>query len=287
MKIPGQGGLRVGIGTRVYGAVGGILALTIAASTLAALSFSRVGDTMRGLVDERFPVVETSLELAQLATTASAVASQLAGAADDKAREAAVARLAEGDKRMRQLIEDLAARHAIDPATFVRPIDLLHDKVRQTDEATRSRIAISRERLSRAADLAKARDAFNQIVMPTVDEAQFNLVLGLETATEAQEPDRIKATLKALSEQELALYGASLSLVAEVNEIYGLLREVIVLNNRELLVPARERYQALAARIGKGLGAVEKTGANAKRSAATEAVVAFGNGKDSLFTLRE
>src|SRR6202023_129070 len=151
---------------------------------------------------------------------------------------------------------------------------------------TRTGIAITKERLGRAADLAKARDAFNQVLMPTVDEAQFNLVLGLETAADAGEPNRIKAMLKALSEQELALYGASLSLVAEVNEIYGLLREVIVLNNRDLLVPARERFQALAERVRKGLGAAEKTGANAKRRAVTEAVLGFGKGNEGLFALR-
>src|SRR6202043_2096504 len=117
----------------------------------------------------------------------------------------------------------------IDRATFIGLIDLLRGKLHQTDAAARARIAIAKERSARAADLAKARDAFNQILVPAVDEAMFNLGIGLETAADAREQNGIKATLKALSEHELALYGASLSLVAEVNEIYGLLREVIVL----------------------------------------------------------
>jgi methyl-accepting chemotaxis protein len=280
--------VRISIGTRVYAAIAGIVALTIAAATLASLSFNRVGATIQSLVDERYPVVATSLELAQAATTAVSIAPKLADVTRDAERNVIIAQLAESDKRMRALVDDLAKHRAIDRGSIVSLIDRLSAEIQQADAATRERIATEDEKTKRAAQLVMAQEAFNQMILSVVDEAQFNLVIGLERAAEGMRADAsMKATLQRLSDHELALYGAGLSLLTEVNQVYGLMREVIVLERRELLVPALERYQALAQRVTKALLEADQAGTDPARRAVSEAVVAFGAGQDSLFKLRE
>jgi hypothetical protein len=66
---------RVGVGARIYLSIGAIVALTIAASIVASLSFGRVEQTVRSLVDEHYPVVELSRELALVAAATVATAS--------------------------------------------------------------------------------------------------------------------------------------------------------------------------------------------------------------------
>src|SRR5579871_1914279 len=149
---------RAGVGTKVYGAIGAIVILTIAAS--AFLSFQRVDRTIHTLVDDRYPVVEVSLKLAQAATEALTVAPQLAEVTSDKDRAAVIARLEQSDKRIRALVEDLAARGAIDKAAFLAKVDALAGGIRNADAAAKQRIAIGAEIAQRAAQLTKASDAF-------------------------------------------------------------------------------------------------------------------------------
>src|SRR5262249_11719568 len=85
----------------------------------------------------------------------------------------------------------------------------------------------------------------------------------------------------------LPAYGGTLSIVAETNQLYGLLREVAAIGSKEFLVPSRERYTAISQRLLKSLAAVEKTGANHKRRAAGENLPAIGTGHSGQFALRE
>jgi hypothetical protein len=101
---------RVGVGARIYLSIGAIVALTIAASIVASLSFGRVEQTVRSLVDEHYPVVELSRELALVAAATVATAPKLAEVVTDGEREAVIKRLAEGEARMRAIVDDLHQR---------------------------------------------------------------------------------------------------------------------------------------------------------------------------------
>src|SRR5581483_763526 len=249
-------------------------------------SFQRVDRTIHTLVDDRYPVVEVSLKLAQAATEALTVAPQLAEVTSDKDRAAVIARLEQSDKRIRALVEDLAARGAIDKAAFLAKVDALAGGIRNADAAAKQRIAIGAEIAQRAAQLTKASDAFNETLLSSADEAQFNLLLGLEDAGK-KEGDELRSTLKGLTDKELASYGAEMTLISEMNKVSGLLREILVLDRHELMVPAMDRYQALSQRPRNGPKDAAKASAYPQRRKVTEAVLGFASGDNSLIKLRE
>ena len=87
---------RIGVGARIYLVIAAIVVLTIAASVVASLSFGRVTQTVRSLVDEHYPVVELSRELAQVAGATVATAPKLAEVTADNDRTAVVGRLEQG-----------------------------------------------------------------------------------------------------------------------------------------------------------------------------------------------
>jgi methyl-accepting chemotaxis protein len=277
---------RAGVGTKVYGAIGAIVVLTVAASALAFLSFQRVDSTIHSLVEERYPVVEVSLKLAQAATEALAMAPKLAEVVTEQERAGVVAQLNQSDQRMRALVDELDQRGAIDKAAFLGKIDALSGGIRNADAAARQRIAIEAEKAQKGAQLTKASDTFNEVLLSAADEAQFNLLMGMEDAGK-REGDELRDTLKQLTDKELGAYGGDLTLLAEVNKVAGLLREVLVLDRREMLVPASDRCSALSQRASKALKEAEKAGSDPKRRKATEAVLAFATGDGSLLKLRE
>ncbi len=279
--------VRASLGTRIYAAIAVIAALTVVATAVAFWSFAQVGRTMRDLVEDRFPVVEASFELADAAATSVAIAPRLADAETLNALDGEMGLLASAEQRMRQQVGNLPDTAAGDKARILVQIDRLAGAVREAHQAARERLLLISERRRLIGDLVGAQERLTQLFVSIADEALFDLTLGMEAAGSEQDPEAIKSNMKSLSERELPAYGGTLSIIAETNQLYGLLREVAVLGSRELLVPSRERFTAISERLSKALAAVEKTGENAKRRDAVEHLLAFGTGNDNLFALRQ
>ncbi len=275
------------IGTRIYAAIAGIAVLTIVATAVAFWSFAQVGQTMRELVEDRFPVVEISFELADAAAASAAIAPRLADADTQKVLDEQMSLLAAAGQRMRQQVDRLAHTATVDKSHIVTDIDRLSVALKEAYQAAHGRLVLVSERRQRVADLFRVQEQLTQLFVSMADEALFDLTLGMETAGNEQGADALKSNLKSLSEHELPAYGGTLSIVAETNQLYGLLREVAVLDSKELLVPSRERFTAISERLSKALAAVEKTGDNVKRRAVVERLLAFGGGDNNLFALRE
>ena len=169
------------------------------------------------------------------------------------------------EQRMRQQVGRLPITAAGDKAHIVAEIDRLARDLKDAYQAAHDRLTLISDRRQRTAALVSTQEQLTQMFVSIADEALFDLTFGLESAGGEQDPEALKSSLKSLSEHELPAYGGTLSIVAETNQLYGLLREVAVLGAKELLVPSRERFTGISQRLAKALAAVEKTGENAKR----------------------
>jgi hypothetical protein len=107
------------VGTRIYAAIAVTAVLTVVATAVAFWSFAEVGQTMRQLVEDRFPVVEISLDLADAASAAVAIAPRLADAETLQDLDAQMDRLAAAERRMRQQVASLPSTGADDKARIV------------------------------------------------------------------------------------------------------------------------------------------------------------------------
>ncbi len=279
--------IHFGVGARIYLAIGAIVVLTIAASILASLSFGRVAQTVRSLFDEHYPVVELSRELAQVAGATVALAPKLAELAEDSDRTAVVGRLEQGTARMRSIVDALHERKAVDRPRVLAMIDQLGANIQQMDNAARHRIALEAQKAEIADSMSRARVVFNQVLSNTVDETQFALVYGLQNAGQITDADQLKSALKNLAEQELARYGNSLTLLAELNQAYGLLREALAVDRPDLITYTQNRFRDITMSVDKTLQDTEARNPDPNRRNVTQAVLAFGIGGSNVFTLRE
>jgi methyl-accepting chemotaxis protein len=263
-----------------------LTSLTIAASVVAWWSFGGVGQTVADLVDQKMPVVERSMELSRLATQALAIAPKLSDVATEAERTSVVAELSDVEKRLRALVEQVSRGAGVDRDRLVSAVGQLFAQIERINGAARDRIAIDAREAQRIQALTDARETFAKLIAPEADEAQFNVVLGLEGMAGAT-PEEIQKTLDAVSKKDFPVYSSTLILQSEINQLVSLLREVAQIDRHERLVPARERYQASAQRATRALTELEKLAPGAPRRTAVTAVVDFGAGDDSLFALRE
>ena len=275
------------VGTRIYAAIAVTAALTVVASVLAFWSFAQIGRTMQALIGERFPVVEISGQLAEAASSAVRLASKLADATTLPELDADMAALSAVEQRMREEIGKLPPAAATDGARMLGEIDRLARDLKGAYEAARERLALSAEKSKRLAELASAHEQLTLLFVTIADEALFDLTVGLESAGDEKDPQAIKQSLQSLSDRELPKYGGTLTIAAEANQLYGLMRELLLLSDKALLVPTKERYTAISQRLGKALVEVEKSGENSKRRSVVESLLGFGAGERSLFALRE
>ena len=56
----------------------------------------------------------------------------------------------------------------------------------------------------------------------SVDETQFALTFGLQNASSITDAEQVQGTLEKLASEELVRHGTSLTLLAELNQAYGL-----------------------------------------------------------------
>jgi len=193
----------------------------VVATGVAFWSFSEVGRTMRELVEDRFPVVEVSFELADAAAASVAIAPRLADAETVKALDEQMNLLTAADQRMRQQVGKLPTTQTANKAKIAAQIDRLDFGVEEAYRAAKERLNLISDTRHRVTELVNAQEQLAQLFVAMTDEALFDLTLGMETAGGGQEPEALKNNLKSLSERELPAYGGTLSIVAETNQLTG------------------------------------------------------------------
>ncbi len=134
--------------------------------------------------------------------------------------------------------------------------------------------------------LNKVREDFVKAVGTEADERQFNVVLGIESVkglTGAELDD----SLKTLNEREFPAFDLARKLEAQVNELIGLLREVVQIADKSQLGIARERFNAVVIRIRRDMVAADKIAPNAARTRTINAVIDVGEGSSGVVEVRQ
>jgi len=183
------------------------------AAGVAFWSFSQVGLTMRELVENRFPVVEVSFELADAAASSVAIAPRLADAESMKALDEQMGLLSDADQRMRQQLDKLPTTATRDSAEIAAQIDRLASGVKETYRTARERLILISETRQRVAEFVKAQEQLTQLFLTMTDETLFDLTLGMETA--GSEFQRAVGTISTLDDA-----------ASRIDEVIGLIQTI-------------------------------------------------------------
>ncbi len=275
--------LRIGIAARIYAALGLLTCLTIVASLVAWFSYGRLDLTVKDLIERKMPVVELALELSQAATRSTALAQRFSEVTNVRERSALTGEL---DGVEASQFDILRRIEGVDKTKAQAAIDGLSQQINGVNDLTGERLRIAADAQRAIDTLSQAREEFVKAVGSEADEAQFNVVLGLEGAGTLSGEELAKI-LKQLATKDFPAFDYARTLQAEVNEIIGLLREVSQIEDKARLGTARERFQASAQRIRKSMVEAEKVAANEGRARSVAAILDQGESSSGLIDIRE
>jgi methyl-accepting chemotaxis protein len=283
---PGAGGL--GIRTKLLLAFAGVAALTLLGSGVALVSYGHVNGAFERVTGDGLPAITQSLQLAREAAEVTALAPVLLAADSPDALEAARATVVDKSRGMKILLGRLEETSVGSGAAerLADALKALESHMSLLGSAIAKRLATTGARDQATAAALKAHQAIADKIVPLIDDASFNLIIGLENAGDSRSTSMMAANIAKLAENDArALLGLS-DLRAESNLLIGLLSEASVAPKPEHLAPLRDRYTASGTRAAKAVAGLKAFPEASDLKKGLDALLAVGQGGESIFDLR-
>jgi signal transduction histidine kinase len=284
IRADGQGRRLFGIRTRLYFALGGAVAITLAASLIAWFAFLEVETRQLEVTEKYLPALTTALQMAQQSTAIAALAPKLLAFDKAQTRDHTHRQIADERKglqdlahRLRKLIADTQQLQVISSN-----VETLAQSLEALDDVASTRFSIESKLESSAAEMQASHRAMTLVLAPLLDDVTFYVITGyrkLDDAVAAPMVERSNST-------QLLAYEAMTQISAEGNLLRGLLSGVVHLPRAEFLQPTRERFDAASGRLARALETLRQHPEISKLRPHVDKMTGFGIGTESLFELR-
>ena len=285
-KRPGAGGL--GIRTKLLLAFAGVAALTLLGSGVALVSYGHVNGAFERVTGDGLPAITQSLQLAREAAEVTALAPVLLAADSPDALEAARATVVDKSRGMKILLGRLEETSVGSGAAerLADALKALESHMSLLGSAIAKRLATTGARDQATAAALKAHQAIADKIVPLIDDASFNLIIGLENAGDTRSTSMMAASIAKLAESDARALLSLSDLRAESNLLIGLLSEASVAPKPEHLAPLRDRYTASGTRAAKAVAGLKAFPEASDLKKGLDALLAVGQGAESIFDLR-
>ena len=285
-KRPGAGGL--GIRTKLLLAFAGVAALTLLGSGVALVSYGHVNGAFERVTGDGLPAITQSLQLAREAAEVTALAPVLLAADSPDALEAARATVVDKSRGMKILLGRLEETSVGSGAAerLADALKALESHMSLLGSAIAKRLATTGARDQATAAALKAHQAIADKIVPLIDDASFNLIIGLENAGDSRSTSMMAASIAKLAETDARALLSLSDLRAESNLLIGLLSEASVAPKPEHLAPLRDRYTASGTRAAKAVAGLKAFPEASDLKKGLDALLAVGQGAESIFDLR-
>ena len=234
-------GLRLGIGPQLYiGLLGGVL-LTLSVSLVAYFSFHQIIQHGSRLTESSIPNLSSAVDAARQSSVVVNGALRLISASSLQEHGTVAEELAREQSALSTLVQELASRTAFGEQTRLIEDHLaelsVHLELIQESAARRLVIAQTLEGLKQ--ELAETNRRIEQNIVTLIDDQEFYLVEGLRRLQDQPSPINERA-----SEAELTYSRDLTTLNHQANLAVLLLGNALVLSDRGLLPPLRERFRS-------------------------------------------
>ncbi|MCK6450850.1 MAG: methyl-accepting chemotaxis protein [Alphaproteobacteria bacterium] len=268
-----------------------VAAFTIGSAAVAWFSYRAVDTSVERISRQAMPAVVSVLTMSRQAATVSAAAPLLAAVRSQQERQGELARLKQMQDQLRADLDTVSASGLIEKdraAGVSQTVDNLSQELSTLDKAVTSRLEAAEARIQASAVIVKERESFIQKVAPMVDNAVFDMTMGLTDVDQKATPEAIAKSLKTLGDVQFSVVQGLWTLVAEVNYLAGVLNEIAQAERPEQLVPLQDRFVATTGRIRKAVAGLEKVDAKTAKElgAATQQILALGSADTGLPALR-
>ncbi len=279
------GGWKIGLGLKIYAGFGAGVMLMLAASAVALLSFRAVSDSQRRIIEESVPSLTAAIRAAQQSSALVDAAPRLVSAASDQELAEIKAAVAQDKDLLYRLIGELQEHDSLEEqARTLRSLsDALAATLDELEASSSRRRELNRRLQARELEIPVMTRQIDRVLGPEIDDQAFFLATGLREIG-----DRPVPLAERTSYVELLRYRDLLTLHTQANLAARLLAEAAVVNDRELIQPIRERYNAAIGSFERAFRSTEY------RSSPTRMLdfefarlKSLGAGSEGIFGLRE
>jgi len=288
IKRPFHRRLHVGIRGRLFSGLAGVASLTLLSSIVAFFSYSYISRSLQRIENEGIPVMNHALVLARQAAEYVTLASSLRAASDQASLTTVAGQLQAKHREMAETLKALGD-DLIDKRTVENLKGVIYDLELSTDHLAviiEHRLMTAAEREHLLVTAMAAHRSLAEKLAPLLDDASFNLMIGLEALGEQRPKLRAVRSRVKVTSREASAHQWLADLRTESYITLGIFTEVSSTASSELLRPLRDRFTASsyrARKAAKGLG--DSKQAEDVR-AALESLLAIGREGYGIFDAR-
>jgi class 3 adenylate cyclase/phosphoglycerate-specific signal transduction histidine kinase len=272
----------LGVKAKLILAFASLAMLTCGASAVAWYAFTDIDKSVARITTESIVGMAASLRLAEKNAEIAATAPALIASRNEKERAQ------EQQKLVQRLSELSTATHGLQSgaaeAKLANIIDIegkIATELQALDGAVEQRLRLGAQRATAVAELAALHAKFQDVLVPLVDDAGFDLVITSEDLT-----TKSKEAIAGLIESGVDGLLALLTLRADGNLAAGLLAQAASVDDPALIQPFRERFSAAAAAVERNFGKLRDSPENERLRQASAALTTLGSSADNIFEAR-
>ena len=273
---------RLGVGAKLYAALGAISALTLLAGGLAVISFREADRALVELTDGAVPSIVASQKLAQSGERIAALAPQMAFVSTPEQEKAARAGLDREIGELRAEIGAVADMGVQGAGAVTELADRYQTNIAALDGEVIARLEIIARKEESVAAVRSAHAELQQILDAKSAEAHDALAVAIEAAT-----DRNRDGVTNLMETEVATMQSGLQIAAYGKELALIFAQGENVGQADELGYLKFRYDEAGEAIRRGLAILPEMEQTAALAEASEALIAMGAAEGGYFDIRE
>jgi len=272
---------RIGIRGRLSWAFGAVAVVTIVATVVAWVSFTRLGDTLELIVGGNVPAVTLAAQLAERGGAIIGTAPALSSAKDDAERERLWLQLSARLQDMSAVLDAMeraGAKRAV-LSDFKEAVSALNLNLKNLDAVVSLRLARTARKEELIERLRWASADFLDEIEPMIDDTLFNISLALSRSGTVTETS---GTLNGEMAKQRSLYtiNADGSLLAELIGRAANIPNIDALRFTELF------FREIESRIDANFRTVQAVPGALSLRQSLKDIQAFANGPQGVFALR-
>ena len=274
--------LRYRISTQLYLAIGGSVALTVAASLVGWFSFNSVGEAQLRVNESSVPELVAAFGVAQNSGTLVVAAPRLTTAATPEELALVSADIAEARDLLQENLAVLGQQSTGD-LRFDRiqaNADNLNLNVRAIENRRADILELRARSEALRMELGDLRIQLDDILVPAVDDQLFYTMTGYRDLGQSSADRR-----EYFSESELGNYRHLANLHEDASIAAHLLESAFSVSEGPLLEPLRERFESSAGRIERSAAALEESELRSEVTPLLARLVELGIGEQGGFNL--
>jgi methyl-accepting chemotaxis protein len=245
---------RLGLRGRLFAAFGAVAAITVLVSSIAFMSYDRLGRSLEVVTGTSLPRVTRASNVAMASADVVGQAQALLAASGADERAGALKALGAARIALNDAVGALSGEEAVKLQETARRMSENLDRLAQL---VTEREAMAADRATLLGAVRAAHEKLAGKLVPMVDDAAFALTLAIEQAADKGELADVQRTLGKLADNDLVSLQTTLELRAEANLLLGVVVEAADLRGRWQLTPVKDRFVAAASHLDRAAAALK------------------------------